>query len=102
MTLQRPSAAAMPARTTIRADCGISCSMTPATTAPPPQRPARSSVAAAWQATSEAEQAVSMAAEGPEKPKAKEMRPGATAAEAAVKEKGPICRYRSQQVRQGH
>ena len=41
-------------------------------------------------ATKEAEQAVSTATDGPENPKAKEMRPGATAAEPAVKEKGPI------------
>ena len=41
-------------------------------------------------ATKDAEQAVSIAVEGPEKPKAKEMRPGATAADPAVKEKGPI------------
>ena len=45
------------------------------------------SVQAMWVATRDAEHAVSMLAVGPLKPKAKEMRPEATEAEAAVKEK---------------
>jgi hypothetical protein len=51
----------------------------------------RSCEAARCVATREEEQAVSTAAEGPERPSRKEMRPGATAEEPAVKEKGPIC-----------
>lgn len=64
--------------------------MTPATTAPSTHCPVRIPEAAIWQATRDAEQAVSMAAEGPENPKAYEMRPGATAEDPAVKENGPI------------
>ncbi len=93
MTLHRPSAAAIPARCTMREDCGTSCNITPAATAPlePSAGLWTRDCAARWVATREEEQAVSTEAEGPVRPKVKAMRPAATAEDPAVKEKGPIC-----------
>ncbi len=84
-TLLRPSEAAIPALMTIKEDCGTSCSITPAATAPL-DLPDRISEAARWQATRDPEHAVSIETAGPESPRRKAVRPGGTAAEPAVNE----------------